>query len=64
MYLQFCRGDFVKVLGTLCINKDKFDYIIVETTGLADPTFCSVFEEQEFKKHLFLDGIIVRKKQC
>ena len=59
-YLTIQRGDFLRVLYTLSQNKEKFDYIVVETTGLADPTFTSVFDQEEMKKHLYLDGIIVR----
>ncbi|UPR01348.1 cobalamin biosynthesis protein [Chloropicon primus] len=32
------RGDLVKSLHGLLERRDNFDYIIVETTGLADPT--------------------------
>ena len=31
------RGDLIRILGQLMKRKDKFDYIIVETTGLANP---------------------------
>jgi len=31
------RGDLIRVLGNLMKRKDKFDYILIETTGLADP---------------------------
>src|SRR5260370_5454100 len=31
------RGDLIRILGTLMKRKDKFDYILVETTGLAEP---------------------------
>ena len=31
------RGDLVRILGGLMKRKGKFDAIIVETTGLADP---------------------------
>ncbi len=32
------RGDLVKTLHDLLERRDNFDYIIVETTGLADPS--------------------------
>src|SRR5919108_5965382 len=31
------RGDLIRILGNLMKRKGKFDAIIVETTGLADP---------------------------
>jgi G3E family GTPase len=30
------RGDLIRILGNL-MRRDKFDYILIETTGLADP---------------------------
>ena len=36
------RGDLIRILGNLMKRRDKFDYIMVETTGLAGPrTRCS-----------------------
>jgi G3E family GTPase len=31
------RGDLIRILGNLMKRRDKFDYILIETTGLADP---------------------------
>ena len=31
------RGDLIRILGNLMKRKDRFDYILIETTGLADP---------------------------
>src|SRR6201988_1435728 len=31
------RGDLIRILGNLMKRRDKFDYILVETTGMADP---------------------------
>ena len=31
------RGDLIRVLGNLMKRRDKFDYVLVETTGLTDP---------------------------
>jgi len=40
-------------------NKEKFDYIVIETTGMADPTFAQTFfVEEELKENLYLDGIV------
>jgi len=54
------RGDLIRTLGTLLQNSDRFDYIMIETTGLADPapiaqTFFSV---PEIAAKLRMDGII------
>ena len=32
------RGDLIRILGGLMKRKEKFDAILVETTGLADPS--------------------------
>src|SRR6187549_1894837 len=31
------RGDLIRILSNLMKRRDKFDYILVETTGMADP---------------------------
>src|SRR5437879_8869981 len=31
------RGDLIRILGNLMKRKERFDYILIETTGLADP---------------------------
>ncbi len=31
------RGDLIRILGNLMKRRDKFDRILVETTGLANP---------------------------
>src|SRR6478735_3264004 len=32
------RGDLIRILGALMKRRDKFDGILIETTGLADPS--------------------------
>ncbi len=57
--VKYCRGNFAGLLHELLeTRKNTFDYIIVETTGMADPGFMSVFYEEPFKNQLFLDGVI------
>jgi len=34
---HFCRDNGVKAIENLMKKKGKFDYILLETTGLADP---------------------------
>lgn len=35
--------DFSRVLNQLIDHREKFDAVIIETTGLADPTFTATF---------------------
>ncbi|RLM73609.1 hypothetical protein C2845_PM15G20700 [Panicum miliaceum] len=55
------RGDLVKMLLKLVKQKgDKFDHIVIETTGLAKPgpvieTFCS---DELVSKYVKLDGVV------
>ena len=35
--------DFKRVLAQLVDHRDKFDHVIIETTGLADPAFAATF---------------------
>ena len=54
------RGDLLRILGQLLKRRDKFDYIIVETTGMADPgpVAQTFFLDDEFKDRFSLDAII------
>ena len=54
------RGDLLRILGQLLKRRDKFDYIIVETTGMADPgpVAQTFFLDDEFKDQFSLDAII------
>jgi len=56
------RGDLIRILRKLLAEKDKkkFDYIIIETTGLADPgpVAQTFFVDVKLEWQLKLDGII------
>ena len=54
------RGDLIRILGTLMKRKNKFDYILVETTGLADPAPVAqtFFVDEEVRTQLRLDAIV------
>src|SRR5207249_4694736 len=54
------RGDLIRILGTLLKRKDRFDYIMIETTGLADPgpVAQTFFSDEEMKAKLQLDAIV------
>ncbi len=54
------RGDLIRILGNLMKRRDKFDYILVETTGLADPgpVAQTFFMDDEIQRSTRLDGIV------
>jgi G3E family GTPase len=54
------RGDLIRILGNLMKRKDRFDYIMIETTGLADPgpVAQTFFIDDEIQRKLALDGIV------
>ena len=54
------RGDLIRILGGLMRRRDKFDYIIIETTGLADPAPVAqtFFMDHEVQERLRLDGVV------
>jgi len=54
------RGDLIRVLGNLMKRRDKFDYVLVETTGLADPgpVAQTFFMDDEIASEFSLDGIV------
>ena len=54
------RGDLIRILGGLMKRADKFDAIIVETTGLADPAPVAqtFFVDQDVVDRTKLDAIV------
>jgi len=54
------RGDLIKTLNRLLERQQKFDYILIESTGLASsgPIAQAFLIEDEISKSLFLDGIV------
>ena len=54
------RGDLIRILGELAERKDKFDRVILETTGMADPgpVAQTFFVDQDVSDQYELDGII------
>ncbi len=54
------RGDLIRILGNLMRRRDRFDHILVETTGLADPAPVAqtFFVDDEMKETFRLDGIV------
>ncbi len=54
------RGDLIRILGNLMKRRDKFDHILVETTGMADPgpVAQTFFVDAELRELFRLDGIV------
>jgi G3E family GTPase len=54
------RGDLIRILGALVKRRDKFDRILIETTGLADPAPVAqtFFVDDELQRTCRLDAII------
>lgn len=54
------RGDLIRILGRLMARRDRFDHILIETTGLADPgpVAQTFFMDDEIKDKLRLDAIV------
>jgi len=54
------KDNGVKAIETLMSKKGKFDYILLETTGLADPgPIASIFWlDEELGSDIYLDGIV------
>jgi len=54
------RGDLIRILSTLMRRRERFDHILIETTGLADPgpVAQTFFMDDELAERLRLDGIV------
>jgi G3E family GTPase len=54
------RGDLIRILGNLMKRKDRFDFVLIETTGLADPgpVAQTFFLDDEMRAKLRLDAIV------
>ena len=54
------RGDLIRILGNLVKRRDKFDRILLETTGLADPgpVAQTFFVDDDTRDAFDLDGVV------
>ncbi len=54
------RGDLIRVLNQLRKRRDRFDYILIETTGLADPgpVAQTFFIDEDLREDFGLDAIV------
>jgi len=54
------RGDLIRILGSLMKRRDKFDRILIETTGLADPgpVAQTFFVDDDLRAKTRLDAVV------
>jgi len=54
------RGDLIRILTQLRKRRDRFDAILIETTGLADPgpVAQTFFIDEDLKQYFSLDAIV------
>jgi G3E family GTPase len=54
------RGDLIRIIGNLMQRRDKFDHLVIETTGLADPApvIQTFFLDEELQAQMNLDAIV------
>lgn len=54
------RGDLIRIIGNLMKRRDKFDHLVIETTGLADPApvIQTFFVDDEVQDQTHLDAVV------
>ena len=54
------RGDLIRIIGNLMKRRDKFDRLVIETTGLADPApvIQTFFVDEDMRDKLELDAVV------
>ncbi len=54
------RGDLIRIVGDLMQRRDEFDYLLIETTGLADPgpVIQSFFVDDTMARRTVLDAVV------
>jgi G3E family GTPase len=54
------RGDLIRIIGNLMKRRDKFDHLVIETTGLADPApvIQTFFVDEDMQSQLSLDAVV------
>ncbi len=60
------RGDLIRILGNLMKRRDRFDYIMIETTGMADPgpVAQTFFMDDEMRDKMQLDSVTTLVEAC
>ncbi len=54
------RGDLIRIIGKLLRRRDKFDHLVIETTGLADPApvIQTFFMDEDVQTQTELDAVV------
>ncbi|MEM8643171.1 MAG: GTP-binding protein [Cyanobacteria bacterium P01_G01_bin.54] len=54
------RGDLIRIIGNLMDRRDRFDHLLLETTGLADPApvIQSFFTDEVMLRQTQLDAVV------
>lgn len=54
------RGDLIRIIGNLMKRRHKFDHLVIETTGLADPApvIQTFFIDEDMRDELLLDAVV------
>ncbi len=54
------RGDLIRIIGNLMRRRDKFDHLVIETTGLADPApvIQTFFVDEDMQGQISLDAVV------
>jgi G3E family GTPase len=54
------RGDLIRIIGNLMRRRDRFDYLVIETTGLADPApvIQTFFVDDDVQAQTHLDAVV------
>ncbi|MFB2772018.1 GTP-binding protein [Pelatocladus sp. BLCC-F211] len=54
------RGDLIRIIGNLMKRRHKFDHLVIETTGLADPApvIQTFFVDEDMREQLELDAVV------
>jgi G3E family GTPase len=54
------RGDLIRIIGNLMRQRDRFDHLVIETTGLADPApvIQTFFMDEDVQAQTRLDAVV------
>ena len=54
------RGDLIRIIANLMKRRDKFDHLVIETTGLADPApvIQTFFMDEDVQAQTNLDAVV------
>ena len=54
------RGDLIRIISNLMKRRNKFDHLVIETTGLADPApvIQTFFMDEDVRSQTSLDAVV------